>query len=157
MVVHVFGIDERTLLRWINTFNARGIDGLLGKCKPGRPRKITPDDAQTCRRLLDQPEEAGRTHRTAVRFHGYLRDELDIEVGYSAVPRFLHDSGYRLKVAQPWSDRQDEAARQAFRTRLGELVGRTDKRDVLVARLDKALAWLINRRDGNLRTCAIPT
>ena len=33
----------------------------------------------------------------------------------------------------------------------------TDKRDVLVARLDKVLAWLINRRDGNLRTCAIPT
>ena len=293
MVIHIFGIDERTLLRWINAFNARGIDGLLDKRKSGRPKKIAPGEAQTCRRLLDQPEKAGRTHWTAVRFHGYLRDELDMEVGYSTVLRFLHDSGYRLKVPQPWSDRQDEAARQAFRTRLGELIGRedtevwfadecgvegepkarrrwakrgektrhvyngehlrmnvsgmvcprtgqfyalefthsdsetfqtfldeankdltlerkrqvlvldnaswhhrkslrwgrfepvylppyspdlnpierlwllmkaewftafsTDKRDVLIARLDKALRWLINRRDSNLKTCSIPT
>ncbi len=121
-VCHIFGIEERTLLRWIRAFNARGIDGLLDKVKSGRPRKIAAAAARACRRALERPQDAGRQHWTGVRFHGYLREEFGLEVSYDTVVRFIHDSGYRLRVPQPWSDRHDEAQRQAFREKLGELM-----------------------------------
>jgi transposase len=120
-VAHIFGVDERTVRRWVRAFNRAGIDGLLDKPKPGRPRKILPERVEECRGALEDPEQAGRKHWTGVKFHGYLREELGIEAGYSTVIRFLHEQDYRLKVPQPWSDRQDEAARQAFREQLAEL------------------------------------
>jgi transposase len=128
-VTHIFGVDERTLLRWINAFNARGIDGLLDRIKPGRPRKIAPERAEECRRAFEAPGTSGRAHWTAVKFHGHLRQELGIEIGYSTVIRFLHEQGFRLKVPQPWSDRHDEAARQGFREQLRELM-RDDSVDI---------------------------
>ena len=120
-VARIFGVEERTVRRWVCQFNRRGIDGLLDKKKPGRPRKIAPGRVEQCRAVLDDPKSAGRTHWTGVRFHGYLREALGVEVGYSTVIRFLHEQGFALKVPQPWSDRQDEAARQAFREQLAAL------------------------------------
>jgi transposase len=121
-VAAVYGVTERTVRRWVLEFNRRGIDGLIEKSRPGRPRAIQKQSASICRELLTHPEQAGRTHWTGVRFHGHLREELGIEVGYSTVIRFLHEEGYRLKVPQPWPDRQDEAQRAAFCRRLQVLV-----------------------------------
>ena len=53
-----------------------------------------------------------------MKFHGYLREELQHEIGYRTVVRRLHDRNFRLKVPQPWPDRQDEAQRQLFLERL---------------------------------------
>lgn len=49
-----------------------------------------------------------------------MRDELQIEVGYSTLVRWLHEQGFRLKVPQPWPDRQDEAQRQQYLEARGE-------------------------------------
>jgi transposase len=121
-VARIFGVDERTVRRWVCSFNRRGIDGLLDRPKPGRPRKIPAEKVDACRRLLGKPESVGRKHWTGVKFHGHLREALGLQVGYSTVIRFLHEQGFALKVPQPWSDRQDEAAREAFRARLAELI-----------------------------------
>jgi hypothetical protein len=37
------------------------------------------------------------------------------------VLRLLHEKGYRLKVPQPWPDRQDEKLREEFVTQLSAL------------------------------------
>jgi transposase len=49
-----------------------------------------------------------------VKFHGFLRQELQHEIGYRTVVRWLHDNNFRLKVPQPWPARQDETQRQLF-------------------------------------------
>jgi len=120
-VFALYAYAPRSILRWIHAFNKRGIDGLITEPKPGRPRKITSERSPACRRLLDHPDEAGRCHWTGRKLHGYLRDTLQIEVGYSTVLRFMHQEGYRLKVPQPWPDRQDEQQRKAFCERLKAL------------------------------------
>lgn len=51
----------------------------------------------------------------------YLRDQLNLSVAYSMVMRFLHDQGFRLKVPQPWPDRQDEDLRKSFCLKLQAL------------------------------------
>lgn len=125
-VAAVYGVTERTVRRWVAEFNRQGIDGLIEKPRPGRPRVIQASSALACRELLAHPEQVGRTHWTGIRFHGHLREELGLEVGYSTVLRFLHEQGYRLKVPQPWPDRQDDVERKAFCQRLRELVADPD-------------------------------
>lgn len=113
-VAGVFGITRETLARWIRRFNARGIDGLIDAPRAGRPPHMTPAHKRRYRELIEHPEQAGQTHWTAKKFCGYLRAELDHAVGYRTVVRWLHEEGFRLKVPQPWPDRQDETARAAF-------------------------------------------
>lgn len=120
-VAQLFGVSERAVRRWIRAFNERGIDALIDEPRPGRPRKIAPGQIEHCCALLEDPQQADEVHWTGVKFHGYLRDALQIEVGYSTVIRFLHEQNYRLKVPQPWPDRQDETLRQAFREKLRTL------------------------------------
>jgi len=117
--VRIFvGKSEKTVSRWIDRFNRRGIDGLVDRPRSGRPRKISPIQSAAYRAFIEKPERVGRTHWTGRKFHGFLRDELSHEVGYSTVLRWLHENDYRLKVPQPWPNRQDESERQAFVERL---------------------------------------
>jgi transposase len=113
-VALVHQVTTRTLNNWINRFNASGIDGLIDRPRSGRPPAIPADKEPQLRELILSPAAAGVTHWTGKKFHGHLRDELQIEAGYSTVIRWLHDQNFRLKVPQPWPDRQDEDARRAF-------------------------------------------
>jgi transposase len=125
-VAELFGVDDRTMLRWIRDFNERGIDGLLDKGRPGRPRKLSPQLAERCVAVLKEPEKADVVHWTGVKIHGWLRDELDVEIGYSTVIRFLHEQGFTWTVPQPWPDRQDEEKRAEFREKLKGLAADGD-------------------------------
>lgn len=114
----LYQIKYNTLNGWIRRFNRAGIDGLIDRAHPGRPRKISTDKNARCRKLIEDPSLAGMTHWTGRKFHGYLKEQLDLEVGYSTVIRWLHEENYTLKVPRPWPDRQDEALRKAFQERL---------------------------------------
>ncbi len=117
-VAALYSVSPRSLNNWINRFNKRGINGLIEGARSGRPPKITPEQSAHYRQLIEQPELADRLHWTAVKFHGYLRQELQHEIGYRTVVRWLHENNFRLKVPQPWPDRQDEKQRQNFLERL---------------------------------------
>jgi transposase len=121
-VAKLFNVNASTLRRWVVQFNRRGIDGLIEGKRPGRPRKIDGEKAKRCCEILEHPEQAGRVHWTGVKLHGYICEELQLEVGYSTLIRFLHERQYRLRVPQPWPDRQDEKERQVFCDRLKELL-----------------------------------
>ena len=95
-------------------FNRQGIDGLIERPRPGRTSKINAEQTAYYRELIEKPELAEQTHWTGVKFHGYLRQELQHEVGYRTVIRWLHDNNFRLKVPQSWPGRQNEEQRQAF-------------------------------------------
>jgi len=69
------------LNNWIRRFNQQGVDGLIEGERPGRPAKITPEQSAHYRQLIEQPKLADQLHWTAVKFHGYLRQELQHEIG----------------------------------------------------------------------------
>jgi transposase len=117
-VCSLYFVKSTTLNSWIRRFNAAGIDGLIDRSRPGRPRKMALDKTAHYRQLIDEPGRVGVTHWTGKKFHGYLTTQLDLEVGYRTVIRWLHEVNYALKVPRPWPDRQDEALRQAFQVRL---------------------------------------
>jgi len=111
-------VHRDTITEWIKRFNAQGIDGLLERPRSGRPRKIPEARAQELCDLLEDPKAAGQTHWTGKKFHGTICERLDREIGYSTVMRWIGEKGFRLKVPQPWPDRQDEEQRAEFVERL---------------------------------------
>jgi len=113
-VMKIHSVCERTLQRWVADYNGYGIGGLTDRERTGRPPAIPRQLAPTLARLLEDLASVGLCHWTGRKFHGYLRERLKIEVAYSTTIRFLHKEGFALKVPQPWPDRQDEAAREAF-------------------------------------------
>ena len=65
--------------------------------------------------VLENPAQAGQVHWTGVKLHGYLKEQLQIELGYRTAIRWLHELDYHLRVPRPWPERQNEQARKAFK------------------------------------------
>ena len=107
-------VSKRTITRWVNCFNDQGVDGLIDRPRAGRPKKIGPEKSAEYRNLIQHPEKVNQTHWTGKKFHGYVSKELDNEIGYRTVLRWLHEEGFRLKVPRSWPNGQDEAKRKAF-------------------------------------------
>jgi len=114
-VCEQFCRSDRVVRLWIHIYNEGGIDALASKPRSGRPRKV---HLQRARDLLvpvlENPKLAGQLHWSGVKIHGWLKEQLGTEIGYSTTLRYLHQLGYNLRVPRPWPDRQDEEARTAF-------------------------------------------
>ncbi len=121
-----FRITSRTLFSWIKSFNEKGIDGLIEGHRSGRTRKISEEQTKEYAKLIEEPELAGETHWTAKKFHGYIREELNHEVGNSTVVRWLHENNFRLKVPRSLPIEQDEEKRRVVLEELKVWLADTD-------------------------------
>ncbi len=125
-VMEVFDISESAVRKIIIAFNAYGVDGLIAKKRTGRKPAIPPDRKEEILEEFEEPGRAQRTFWTATAFHGHITEKYQVECSYDTVLRLLHEKGYRLKVPQPWPDRQDETAREAFLEKLSTLARDAD-------------------------------
>jgi hypothetical protein len=41
--------------------------------------------------VLENPTQAGQVHWTGVKLHGYLKEQLQVQLGYSTTVRWLHE------------------------------------------------------------------
>jgi transposase len=106
---------DRMVRLWIELFNRGGIDALITKPKPGRPRKVKLARVRDLLvPVLENPAQAGQVHWTGVKLHGYLKEQLAMELGYRTTVRWLHELNFHLRVPQPWPERQNEAERKQF-------------------------------------------
>ena len=100
---------------WIELFNRGGIDALITRPRSGRRRKVKLERVRDLLvPVLENPAQAGQVHWTGVKLHGYLTEQLQIELGYSTTVRWLHELNFHLRVPQPWPERQNEEERKAF-------------------------------------------
>ena len=115
VVAEQFCRSDRVVRLWIEMFNTGGIDALTTKERPGRGRRVKLERLRDLLvPVLEDPRQAGELHWTGVKLHGYLKEQLGLEVGYSTTVRYLHELGYNLRVPRPWPERQNEEQRQAF-------------------------------------------
>lgn len=119
-------VKERSIREWIKAFNEMGVDGLIANKRPGRPHIIGKNKAVDLVELIENPEKAEREFWTAKAFHFYVTEHCEVECSYETIVRFMHREGFTIKVPRPWSDRQDESLRQAFREYLKELCQQDD-------------------------------
>jgi transposase len=120
-VREVFDISESAVRKIIVAFNSYGVDGVVAKKRTGRKPLISPDQKEAILEEFEEPGRAQRTFWTACAFHGHITKKYRVECSYDTVLRLLHEKGYRLKVPQPWPDRQDDALREEFREKLALL------------------------------------
>src|ERR1041385_6402002 len=115
MVCQIFCRTDRMIRLWIELFNRGGIDALITKPKGGRPRKVKLERVRDLLvPVLENPAQAGQVHWTGVKLHGYLKEQLAMELGYRTTIRWLHELDYHLRVPQPWPERQNEEQRKVF-------------------------------------------
>jgi transposase len=118
-VGQIFCRSDRMVRLWIEQFNRGGIDALRTRKPGGRRRKVPLERVrEVLAPVLKDPAAAGVVHWTAVKLHGYLQEQLCVELGYRTTVRWLHELDYHLRYPRPWPERQNEAERQAFLERL---------------------------------------
>lgn len=118
-VCELFCRTDRMVRLWIELFNRGGIDALITRPRSGRPRKVKLERVRDLLvPVLQNPSQAGQVHWTGVKIHGFLQEQLCIDLGYRTAIRWLHELNFHLRVPQPWPERQNQEQRQQF---LGEL------------------------------------
>lgn len=121
-VCQQFCRTERMVRLWIELFNRGSIDALITRPKPGRPRKVKLERVRDLLvPVLENPAQAGQVHWTGVKVHGYLKEQLAVELGYRTAVRWLHELNFHLRVPQPWPERQNEEERKKFAEELRSL------------------------------------
>lgn len=114
-VCELYDRTDRMVRLWIELFNRGGIDALITRPRPGRKRKVKLERVRDLLvPVLENPTQAGQVHWTGVKLHGYLKEQLAMELGYSTTVRWLHELNFHLRVPQPWPERQNEDQRKAF-------------------------------------------
>jgi transposase len=122
IVNQIVGRTDRMVRLWIELFNRGGIDALITRPKPGRPRKAKLERVRDLLvPVLQNPAEAGQVHWTGVKVHGYLKEKLAIELGYRTAIRWLHELNFHLRVPRAWPERQNQEERAQFKMRLETL------------------------------------
>jgi transposase len=112
--MRAFDLGESAVKKIIRAFNLYGIDGLIARKRTGRKPLISGEQKEQILEEFEEPGRAQRTFWTATAFHGHIAGKYQVECSYDTVLRLLHEKGYRLKVPQPWPDRQDEELREEF-------------------------------------------
>jgi len=111
--------SDRMLRLWIELFNRGGIDALRTKRPGQRPRKVKLERVRDLLvPVLENPAQAGVVHWTGVKVHGYLKEQLCVDLGYRTTIRWLHELNFHLRVPRPWPERQNEQERKEFLERL---------------------------------------
>lgn len=118
-VCQQFCRSDRMIRVWIELFNRGGIDALITRSKGGRPRRVKLERVRDLLvPVLENPSQAGQVHWTGVKIHGYLKEQLSVELGYSTAVRWLHELNFHLRVPQPWPERQNQEERKEFEQQL---------------------------------------
>jgi transposase len=114
--------SDRMVRLWIEMFNRGGIDALITKPRSGRPRKAKLERVRDLLvPVLENPAQAGQVHWTGVKLHGFLKEQLQMDLGYSTALRWLHQIDFHLRVPRPWPERQNEEDRERFLVELRAL------------------------------------
>ena len=118
-ICRIFCRTDRMVRLWIELFNRGGIDALITRPKPGRPRKVKLERVRDLLvPVLENPAAAGQVHWTGVKIHGFLKEQLAVELGYRTAIRWLHQLNFHLRVPQPWPERQNQQQREEFLAQL---------------------------------------
>jgi transposase len=121
-VCELYDRTDRMMRLWIELFNRGGIDALISRPTGGRPRKVKLERVRDLLvPVLENPAQAGQVHWTGIKIHGYLREKLSVELGYTTAVRWLHELNFHLRVPQPWPERQNQQEREKFQEELRAL------------------------------------
>lgn len=126
-VTGIFLCTDRVLRLWIHQYNQGGVDALISRPAGGRKRKISLQKlGDVLVPVLKDPAQAAMEHWTGVKVHGWLKEQMKVELSYNTVIRYLHDLDFHRRVPRPWplpllDEPEREIQRQAFAAKIRAL------------------------------------
>lgn len=92
--------SSRTVLRYIERYEAEGLPGLLSRPRPGRPRRVTAEyEALLIEAVGKEPRSLGLpfSNWTTAKLSEYLARRTAIQIGPRQVENYLKAHGFRLR------------------------------------------------------------
>lgn len=114
----VGGMDRQTLRDWVHAVNARGPDGLINRKAPGRQPKLTAEQKEEVRAIVDNgpnPEVDGVVRWRCVDLRGFIQKRFGVDLDEVSIGRLLKELGFAHVSARPRHPQQDQDAIETFK------------------------------------------
>ena len=112
------GMDRQTLRDWVHRFNERGPGGLINVKPSGRPSKLSAEQKEDLRQLVEagpDPERDGVVRWRCVDLKRVLGERFAVDLSAVSLGRVLKQLGYSHISARPQHPAQDAQAIAAFK------------------------------------------
>lgn len=112
------GMDRQTLRDWAHRFNARGPDYLINTKPSGRPSKLSAEQKEELRQLVEagpDPQVHGVARWRCVDLKRVLGDRFAADLSEVSLGRVLKQLGFSHISARPRHPAQDAQAIAAFK------------------------------------------
>jgi transposase len=112
------GMDRQTLRDWVHRFNERGPDGLINIKPSGRPRKLSSEQEEDLRQLVEagpDPEKDGVVRWRCVDLKRVVGERFGVDLSAVSLGRALKKLGFSHISARPQHPAQDVQAIAAFK------------------------------------------
>ncbi len=117
--------SSRTVLRFIDRYEAEGITGLLSKTSPGRPPRVTTAYLGQVEGVVEQwPRDLGMpfSNWTTQNLAGYMAEQTGMVIGARQMENYLKRYGWRLRRPVHSVTHQQDPAQVAEKKTHGDLV-----------------------------------
>lgn len=104
-VARIVGVDKKTVRKWVERFEERGLEGLEDSPRSGHPFKYTPEQrAEVILLALTPPQRLGLPFGswTFERLEAYLNEHCDIAMKHSRIQELLVQEGLRWHQEEGW-------------------------------------------------------
>ena len=91
------GMDRQTLRDWVHAINAKGPDGLINRKAPGRKPKLTAEQKEEVREIVDKgpdPEVDGVVRWRCVDLRGVIKKRFGVDLDEVSIGRLLKELGF---------------------------------------------------------------
>ena len=115
---HIGGMDRQTLRDWVHRFNERGLEGLINAKPPGRRPKLSVEQKEELRQLVEDgpdPEKDGVVRWRCVDLKVVLGKRFGVDLSQVSLGRVLKQLGFSHISARPRHAAQDPQAIAAFK------------------------------------------
>jgi transposase len=117
-VADLFGVDRRTVQRWVTRFESHGLEGLRDGERPGRPTTLDAKQWATLGRdLRREPQKFGHAGHLwdGKLLAAHLRLHYGVKLGVRQCQRIFHQLGFRLRKPRPQVAQSDPLKVTAFK------------------------------------------
>lgn len=112
------GMDRQTMRDWVHRFNEHGADGLINVKSHGRPPKLSMEQKEELRRLVEagpDPEKDGVVRWRCVDLKRVLGERFAVDLSEVSLGRILKQLGFSHISARPLHPKQDQQAITTFK------------------------------------------
>ena len=111
-------MDRQTLRDWAHRFNEKGPAGLINGKPPGPPPKLSPEQKQELKRIVESnpdPAKDGIVRWRCIDLRRIIKERFAVDLDEVSIGRALKELGFAHVSPRPQHPKQDPQAIEAFK------------------------------------------